>query len=94
MHLGLSPQLHSYMKIYVEQFRPHLPKPADVDSFFVNYSGNAVQGGDIANILTVELCQAGYKFRASCTKFRKMTVTMVIHFPVATVRTIITLSVN
>lgn len=50
------------------------------DNLFVSYQGKELKAGDLANAITLELAACGYQYRANCTKFRKMTVTMVCSF--------------
>lgn len=85
LHIGLSKQLHKYIALYVENIRKKLPCFALADgeekqeNLFVTYSGKALTAGDLANAITLELATAGYQHRANCTKFRKMTVSLVLY---------------
>ena len=77
LHIGLSEELHSFMKVHFETIRPNFPTAVKSDNFFISYHASPLSASDLAHILTCELMGVGYEHRASCTKFSKMTTTLV-----------------
>ena len=47
------------------------------DAVFISWSGAALVASDYANVLTTELRTVGFRYRASFSKLRKLTVTQV-----------------
>ena len=81
LQLGVNKKIHSYMKLYVDHVRckvPNLAQPTDVNGpFFITWTGKPMTQSLVAQQLTPELSSVGFKHRVSCTKFWKMTVTLV-----------------